>query len=161
MLTFSCFHFILHFSYAIKVGVLFALLISFVAVKNAAMHRPQFFREAASGYNVTAYFWSQNIGATAVHSFQAVVASLFAFCLRNSLASWYVYVINFLMLSWIAVSWGLLVPLLVPEKYAVRVTAVFVAFFAVFFSGVVTPITFEGTFLHVHLARRLLLTSLG
>ena len=140
-------HFPGYNSYSLKVGVLFALLISVVTIKNIERHRSQFFREAASGYNVTAYFWSQNIAATVVHSFQAVAASLFAFCLRNSLASWYAYVINFLMLSWIAVSWGLLFPLLIPEKYVVMATAIFVTFFAILFSGVVTPISFEGMFL--------------
>lgn len=130
-------------TYSLKVGVLFVLMISLVAVKNIERHRPQFFREAASGYNVTAYFWSQNIAATVVHSLQAAAASLFAFCLRNSLASWYAYVINFLMLSWIAVSWGLLFPLLISEKHVYTATAIFVTFFAMLFSGVIAPISFE------------------
>jgi len=119
-------------------------MISVIATRSITKTRSQFYRESASGYNVAAFFWSQNIAATAVHSFQALLASLFAFCLRNTLSSWFSYVINFVMLSWLAVSWGLLFPLFVPIKYADKVTAIFVVFFALFFAGVISPITYEG-----------------
>jgi len=135
--SFSC-------RYATKVGTIFAVVMGIVATKTITMYRAEFFRDAASGYSVNAYFWAICFVVTVVHSFQAVAASLFAFYIRNSLAHWYTYVINFIMLSWISASWGMLFPFLVPEKYVIIVTAFLVAFFSLLFCGAITPISFEG-----------------
>lgn len=132
--------------YATKVAVVFALLISLTTTKAVTSSRPQFVRESGSGYNFNAYFCAMNLVVTVEHTFRAIVASLIALCIRNSLALWYTFIVNFLMISWISASWGLLFALCIQEKYLIMAIGVHVVFFGLLFCGVIPPISFEGSF---------------
>jgi len=132
------------FRYALKVGVIAAVLIGLTATKSITDKRLEFFREAASGYDVTAYFLAVNVVATLEHSIQALIAAIVAYWIRDSLSSASNYVVSFVMLAWLCVSWALLFPLLVAPKNVVIVTGFFMAFFGILFSGGLEPVTYEG-----------------
>jgi ABC-type multidrug transport system ATPase subunit len=140
--------------YATAVGVSFAIVVSVLATKLFRSKRQQFFREAASGYNVGAFFLARIIMGTLEHAFQAVLSALFAYSIRNSLSAWYSYVIHFLLLSWVSASWGIFLSLVMPRKHVNFVVGFLVAFFALMFCGAIPPIDFEGSYLShtAHLA---------
>lgn len=131
------------FRYASKLGVLVAVLVGLTASKTITEKRNEFFREAGSGYNINAYFCAVNVVSTVEHSLQVIFSSMFALWLRNSLASWYSYYINFLLLAWLCVSWALLFPLLVQPKSVVLVTGFYMIFFSLLFSGGIDPIKYS------------------
>lgn len=129
--------------YATKLGVLIAVLVALTATKTITEKRNEFFREAGSGYDINAYFCAVNVVSTIEHSFQVVFSSMLALWLRNSLASWYSYYTNFLLLAWLCVSWALLFPLIVQPKSVVLVTSFYVVFFSLLFSGGIDPVTYS------------------
>jgi hypothetical protein len=138
--------------YTNKCGVVVAVLVGLTATKILTEKRSEFFREAGSGYNIDAYFVAVNIIASVEHGFQCLLSSMFALWLRNTIATWYQYVISFLMLSWLCVSWALLFPLLVHPKNVVLVTGFYMTFFGLLFSGGVPPVKLTDIYAHVPLA---------
>lgn len=130
--------------YAAKLGVLLSVLISLAAVKTVTQKRKEFFREAGSGYNVNAYFVAINITATIEHSTQCFLCGLCAIWLRNSLSSWYSFLVSFVLVGWIAVSWAFLFPLLVPLDNVVMVTGFYMVLFSLLFSGAIAPVLYKG-----------------
>ena len=72
-----------------------------------------------------------------------MISSMLALWLRNSLASWYSYYINFLLLAWLCVSWALLFPLLVNPKSVILVTGFYFIFFSLLFSGGIDPVEYR------------------
>lgn len=124
-------------------GVIISVLVGLTATKTLTEKRSEFFREAGSGYNINAYFCAVNIVSTIEHSVQVMFSSMFALWLRNSLAAWYSYYVNFLLLAWLCVSWALLFPLLVPLKNVVLVTGFYMTFFALLFSGGIDPVEYS------------------
>lgn len=120
------------------------MLVGLSAAKILTEKRIEFFREAASGYDVNAYFLAANITSTIEHSLQTVIAAGAAYWIRDSLADWWTYLTTFLMLSWLSVSWALLLPLLVTPKNVVVVIAFFMAFFGLLSSGGIAPVLYSG-----------------
>jgi hypothetical protein len=118
--------------------------VGLTAAKAITDKRLEFFRESASGYDINAYFTAINITSGIEHSLQILLAAGAAFWLRDSLAKWNSYCASFLMLSWLCVSWALLLPLLVPPENVVLVTGFFMAFFGLLFSGGLSPVTYSG-----------------
>lgn len=129
--------------YGHKIGVIAAVLVGLTAAKTITEKRLEFFREAGSGYDINAYFISINITTTLEHSIQIILSACCAFWIRDSLAKWHNYYINFLMLTWVSVLWALLIPLLVPSNNVVLAVGFYMAFFALLFSGGTEPITYE------------------
>ena len=132
--------------YAMKVGVLSAVLIGLTAAKAITAKRLEFFRESGSGISVNAYFAAINIFGLLEHSFQMFLAGTVAFWLRSSIVAWYSYVFNFWIMMWLTVSWALLLSIVVPPSTAVLAVALHVAFFGLLFSGGLPPVTFESKF---------------
>ena len=96
--------------------------------------REEFFRESGSGYNVLSYFLAVNIYTTLEQGFQAIFAALVALWLRNSLCKWWMYVINFLVLTWGAISWALLFAIVVPPKNTVLIVSFYMIISALMLS---------------------------
>jgi hypothetical protein len=114
------------------------------ATKILTQKRVEFFREAGSGYNLNAYFVAVNIVASLEHAIQVLIASFFAVWIRHPAASGFSFFVHFLLLSYICVSWALLVPMVVPPENVVVVVGFFVAFFGLLFSGALPPVEYEG-----------------
>ena len=116
-------------------GTMVAILVAISATKIITEKRKEFFREAGSGYNINAYFFAVNIVATMEHSVQIIICAAFDLWLRSSFALWYSYIVSFLLLGWIAVSWALLFPLLVRRDNMVLVTSFCMLLTCFLFSG--------------------------
>eukprot|EP00977_Amphora_coffeiformis_P015414 scaffold4510_cov183-Amphora_coffeaeformis.AAC.99 len=132
--------------YAMKVGVLAAVLIGLTASKAITAKRLEFFRESGSGISVNAYFAAINIFGLLEYSFQMLLAGSVASWLRSSLASWYSYVFNFWLMMWLTVSWALLLSIVTPPSSAAIAVALHVAFFGLLCSGGLSPVTFDSRF---------------
>jgi ABC-2 type transporter len=91
--------------FAMALGVIASVLLSLMASKAITQYRHEFFREAGSGYSISAYFLAVNITSFLEHSTQMILAALAAFWFRDSIAIWWSYVSNFLLLSWTCSSW--------------------------------------------------------
>jgi ABC-2 type transporter len=91
--------------FAMALGVIASVLLSLMASKAITQYRNEFFREAGSGYSISAYFLAVNITSFLEHSTQMILAALSAFWFRDSIAVWWSYVANFLLLSWTCTSW--------------------------------------------------------
>jgi len=129
--------------YALKVGVITAVLLGLNASKSITGKRLEFFRESGSGWDINAYFLALNITSTFEHTLQMILAAGVAFWLRDSAASGASTLVNYLMLMWLVVSWSFLIPLLVPANNSVLAVGFFMAFFGLLFSGGLEPVTYE------------------
>jgi len=134
--------------YAVKLGIIICVLIALAAGKAITSKRKEFFRESASGYNVNAYFGAVNIVGTIEHSLQAILCTICAIWLRNSLASWYSWLVSFLLLSWISVSWAYLIPLVVPLDSVVMCTGFYMVVFSLLFSGCLAPVLYKNLYVN-------------
>lgn len=130
--------------YGIKMGVILTVLIGLTALKIITSKRKEFFRESGSGYNVNAYTCAINIMATLETSIQVTIAAMFALWLRSSLSTWQNFFVNFLALGWLATSWALLFPLLVPPENVYTVTGFYFVLFSLLFSGGIAPVMYKG-----------------
>jgi hypothetical protein len=105
--------------------------------------RLEFFREASSGYNINAYFVAINITATLEHSTQAVIIAFFSAWLREPIANWRSFFIHFVMLTWICISWGFLIPMLFPPDNVVIIIGFFMSFCGLLISGALPPVGYK------------------
>jgi len=103
----------------------------------------EFFREAASGYNLNAYFFAINIISTLEHSAQVLIAAFFASWIRNPIASNVSYYIHFLLLAWLTVAWAMLLPMICPADSVVLIAGFFFAFCGLVFSGAFAPFEYK------------------
>jgi hypothetical protein len=90
------------------------VFLGLTATKIVTSKRLEFFREAASGYNLNAYFGPISILSTLEHSVHAIVSAVFASWIRNPVASNASYYTHFLLLAWVTIAWALLIPMVVP-----------------------------------------------
>ena len=102
---------------------------------------PSFFK-AASGYDLNAYYVAVNIMATTEHTIQVLIAAFFAIWIRNPLASSASFVVHFVLLAWVVVSWSLLIPMVTPPESVMIVGAFFFVFCGLMFSGAFPPILY-------------------
>ena len=128
--------------YALKVGVITAVLVGLAASRVITGYRLQFYREAASGYDPFAYFVSINFTSSIEHGFQILLCSVVGYWLRGSAAPLYAYFVNFLLLGWLAVSWSFLLSVITPTSSTTVVIGFFMAFFGLLFSGGLAPATY-------------------
>ena len=128
--------------YALKVGVITAVLVGLAASRVITGYRLQFYREAASGYDPVAYFVSINFTSSIEHGLQIFLCSVVGYWLRGSVAPLYAYFVNFLLLGWLAVSWSFLLSVVTPTSSTTVVIGFFMAFFGLLFSGGLAPATY-------------------
>jgi hypothetical protein len=90
------------------------------------------------------YFVAVNIYTFLEQGFQTICASLIALWLRNSLCYWWMFVINFSVLSFGAVSWALLIVFLMPPKNVILMTSFFMFISSLILSGALIGIKYKG-----------------
>lgn len=129
--------------YAIKVGVIAGVLIGLLSSRVFADKQHEFFREAGSGYDVNAYYVAINIVATFEHTLQVLLAGFASYWLRNSYSTAVATLVNFFLLSWLCVSWGLLLAVITPKDNLTVVVGFFMAFFGMLFSGAMEPVLYS------------------
>ena len=124
-----------------------AVLIGLASTKIFTSKRTEFFRESGNGYDINAYFLAMSVVATIEHSTQALISACLAYWIRNPISYWYSYAVHFLLLAWLCVSWGLLIPMVVPVESVTIVTAFFFAFFGTLFGGAFPPVVYKCKFI--------------
>mmetsp|Transcript_38772 Transcript_38772/g.83527 ORF Transcript_38772/g.83527 Transcript_38772/m.83527 type:complete len:412 (+) Transcript_38772:102-1337(+) len=122
-------------TYSMMVGLVLCVLIGLNATKIITEKRLEFYREAQSNANTTAYYVAATVTTTIEQGFSAFVGSVLAYLILNPSASFVVYLWNFFMLSWLSVSWALLLSIIVPPKSVSTVVSFFMAFFGLLFCG--------------------------
>ena len=142
--------------YGLGVGLVASVLIALTSVKAITEKRLEFFREAGSGYNSNAYLLAINVSTTIEQGCQILLAAIIAQWTRHSISSVTAFYVAFLLLTWISMSWSLLIALLLPPKNTMVMLSFFMAFFGLLFGGALPPGDYEGKF---HLLLPLKLTS--
>lgn len=132
--------------YPLKIGIIISVLLGLTAMQIITKKQLQFFREAANGYDLNAYFVAVNIVATLEHSAQVFVAAFFAYWIRNPLASAISFFVHFFLLAWVTVSWALFIPMVVSADNVVLVAGFFFIFCGLMFSGAFPPILYQSIY---------------
>jgi len=125
--------------YAMMVGLIVSVLIGLNATKIITEKKLQFFREAQSGVSVTAYFIAASITTSFEQGFTAIAGSVLAYLVLKPPTSFLVYLWNFFIMSWLSVSWALLLSIVVPLESVAMVVGFWNAFFGLLFCGKVAP----------------------
>mmetsp|Transcript_38774 Transcript_38774/g.83533 ORF Transcript_38774/g.83533 Transcript_38774/m.83533 type:complete len:414 (+) Transcript_38774:102-1343(+) len=139
-------------TYSMMVGLVLCVLIGLNATKIITEKRLEFYREAQSNANTTAYYVAATVTTTIEQGFSAFVGSVLAYLILNPSASFVVYLWNFFMLSWLSVSWALLLSIIVPPKSVSTVVSFFMAFFGLLFCGQTQPGHFKALYSNPTLA---------
>jgi len=114
-------------------------MIAFAAIKVLTEKRLELFREAGSGYNLTAFYLAVNITSTIEHTIQIIfvgVPVIWQFC---SASGYTTSVLNFILMAWVSTSWALFFPIFIGPEYVQLVIAAFFAVFNVLFCGFLDP----------------------
>merc|ERR1712183_162785 len=77
---------------------------------------------------------------------QTLLCAVIAVWLRGTLADISSSILNFLMLGWISISWGLFLPLVIPPKSVVLVISFVMVFFGLLCSGGMSPVDYEALY---------------
>ncbi|KAL7544721.1 hypothetical protein ACHAWF_008084 [Thalassiosira exigua] len=125
--------------YAMMVGLIMSVLIALPATKIITDKKLEFYREAQSGISATAFYVAAVITTTIEQGIAAIVGSLFAFLVLIPSCTYTGFLANFIMLSWLTVSWALLIAVTVPLDSVKTVCGFFMAFFGLLFCGKVAP----------------------
>lgn len=134
-------------NYATKISLPVCLLTALSSTKTLTEKRTEFFRETNSGYSVNAYYLAINLFDTLKVSIKMIVVALFAVFLRNTAVSVFATITQFILLGWLASSWGLIFPLFVPAENVFLVTGFFVIFTSLLFAGAPsTPIEYKSMY---------------
>ena len=133
----------MHHREAVKTAVIVAVLVGLNATKAMSEKHVEFLRETSSGYSINAYYLAVNITATLEHSLQMILAGTVNVLFRCTISSWASFILNFVILGWGCVSWGLFFSVIIPPKNLVLVTGFFMSFFSILFSGSIPPFWFQ------------------
>lgn len=126
-------------SYAMLVGIIMSVLIGLNASKVITEKKLEFYREAQSGVNVTAYYLAAGVTSTVEQGLLAIIGSVVAYLVLKPSTSYLVYLWNFFMISWLTVSWALLLSICVPIESVSTVIGFWNAFFGLLFCGKLPP----------------------
>ena len=127
-------------------GVITATLVALSAARVLTEKKLELCREASSGYNLNAFYLAVNITSGMETTILMVILAFTVIWLRSSVTSELCTVLNFVMLGWIASSWSVFFPLVIPPRLIVLLLTFFMVFFGVAFSGGMDPATFKGKY---------------
>jgi len=131
---------------AMKMCIMASVLVGLSSTKVISEKKLEFYRESSSGYNVNAYFAAVNVTSTLEVIFQMVIAGAVSAVINTPISSWAAYILNFVMLGWGAVSWALLLSVVVPVSNLILVTGFVLSFFNIFLSGGLVPLDFKAIY---------------
>lgn len=134
-------------NFTTKTSIVICVLTALSSVKALTQKRIEFFREAGSGYDINAYYLAVNIFDTIRVSIKMVMLGLINLTFRNTAATPAAMLLQFILLGWIAASWGLLFPLCVAPTNVFMVAGFFSVFTSLLLSGAIgTPIEYENIY---------------
>lgn len=124
-------------------GCIVSLLIALQASKAIISKRVEFFREAGSGNDVNAYFIALNITTSVEYISQMMLVSAIVLWLRNSLTTYFVFFLNYVLLAWTSASWSFFFAGFIPPANLSVTIGFFVAFCCLIFGGGLQPYDYE------------------
>jgi hypothetical protein len=127
----------------LKVGIILSVLLGLTATRVVTDKRIEFFREAASGYDLNAYFVSINFIAMFEHSMQVAIAAFFCAWFRAPLAGVGSFFVHFLLLAYLCVAWSLLISMVFQADQVILVAGFFFSFCGLLISGAFPPIQYK------------------
>lgn len=125
--------------YAMMIGIITSVLIGLNASKIITDKKQQFYRESQSGVNVTAYYLAASITATVEQGLIAFIGSIMAYLILVPSTDYIVYFWNMFVVTWLTVSWALLLAILSPLEAVNVVVGFWMAFFGLLFCGTLAP----------------------
>jgi len=129
--------------YAAAMGMVVSTLLAITASKVLLEKRLELYREAGSGYNLTAYYLAVNVSSTIEHTIQIIVIGVSVVWLRCTVTSILCSYLSFVLMAWVATSWALVFPIFIPPKNVVVVIGFSTLFFCALFSGTTPPALFQ------------------
>lgn len=134
-------------NFATKISLPLCVLTALSSTKMLTEKRSEFYRETTSGYDMNSYYLAINIFDAFKVSIKMIVTGLFVLFLRNTAVSVFATIIQFVLLGWLASSWGLIFPIFVPAENVILVTGFFSLFTSLLLAGAPsTPIEYEGMY---------------
>lgn len=124
-------------------NLLFVILVTLSALRSFGDSKLLFFREASSGYSVTAFFWAQLTLDQVFHSLQAFWTAVVSYELRTSLGPIISYVVLYQLTAFFCTGWAYVFSLIVPKENLVMTSALFVSVCGTLLSGSLTFLKFE------------------
>jgi len=131
------------FNYPMKIGFILCMTVGLTATTTITSKRMEFFREAGSGYNLSAYFFAIYVLLTIESSMQVLIAAFFAAWIHNPIASHASYYIHSLLLAWLTVAWSMLFPMICSQDTVILVSGFFFAFGGLVVSGALSPFEYK------------------
>lgn len=122
-------------SYGSQISTITGILVTLSTAKVLLDKRVEFYREAASGYNINAYFLAVVLFNFLEITVKMILASLCAYALRNSAANPGNYILQFILFGWVSSAWGFLIVFLVPAQSVVLICAFYTIFANLLLSG--------------------------
>jgi len=132
--------------YTVKMSLVLSLLLAISASKILLGKRLEFFREAGSGYNLTAYYLAANLWSTLEVTIQIILVATPAIWLRQNVGSYFCLLLSFIMMAWVSTSWSFVFPLFVPRQNVALVIALFTILFSILFGGFMSPGTWKAIY---------------
>jgi hypothetical protein len=121
--------------YLSQMCVSISLLTTLSSAKVLSDKRNEFFREAASGFNINAYFLAVNLFVSLEVTVRMIILAMFAFSLRNTLSHPGAMILQFILFGWISSAWGFLYALIVPPSIVILVATCLTLFNAFCLGG--------------------------
>jgi hypothetical protein len=118
-----------------KISTIIGVLVTLSSAKVITDKRVEFYREAASGYNISAYLLAVILFNTLEVTLKMTISSLFASSLRNTATNPGNFVLQFILLGWTSSAWGFVFALLVPAQSVTLVCAFFAILTNLLLSG--------------------------
>ena len=129
--------------YAMISNLLFVVLVTLSALRSFGDDKLMFYREASSGYSVSAFFAAQLTLDQIFHSLQALWTAVVCYELRTSLVPVESYIILYQLCAFFCTGWAYVFSLTVPRDNLVMSSALFVSVCGTLLSGSLTFLKFE------------------
>lgn len=123
----------------LTIGVIVSLLVALQAARAMVDKRVEFFREAGSGNNISAYFIALNITTMIEYMLQMSLVAAVVFWLRNTLTNYSVFFVFFGLLAWTSSAWSFFFAGFIPPQNLSVTIGFFVTFSGLIFGGGLPP----------------------
>jgi ABC-type multidrug transport system ATPase subunit len=124
--------------YAMITNLLFVILLTLSSLRSFGDNKLLFYREAGSGFSVTAFFLSQLTLDQLLFSIQALWAAIASYELRTSLVPLWSHIWLYQLTAFFCSGWAYIFSLVVPRANLVMFSALFVSICGTMLSGSLT-----------------------
>ena len=131
------------YQFSLLTSLLFAVLVTLSSMRTFADHKLIFYRQAAAGISISAYFWAQQTLDVLVHGVQALWVALVHYDVRTSRVSFWNVLALYELAMWFCTGWGYVYGLCLPERAAYTAAGLLVAVSGTLFSGTYAVMSYK------------------